>query len=164
MESNVMNNRLTSTVLTSEALREHWQGHRRLTRRVIEAFPEARLFDYRIGSMRPFAEMVMEMINMSSRGIRGVVSGVWPTEEEEMPRTKNGLLELWDEITEEIDGHWPQIPSQRFQEMDLAFGQYDGPVHFFIFYFIDNEIHHRGQAFVYLRSLEIEPPAFWNRQ
>ena len=27
-------------VLTAEALLDHWQGHRKLTRRVIEAFPE----------------------------------------------------------------------------------------------------------------------------
>ncbi|MGZ5248500.1 MAG: DinB family protein [Flavitalea sp.] len=32
-----------------------------------------------------------------------------------------------------------------------------------MFYFIDNEIHHRGQGYVYLRSLGIEPPFFWDR-
>ena len=31
------------------------------------------------------------------------------------------------------------------------------------FYFVDNEIHHRGQGYVYLRALGIEPPAFWDR-
>jgi uncharacterized damage-inducible protein DinB len=30
-------------------------------------------------------------------------------------------------------------------------------------YWIDNEIHHRGQAYVYLRALGIEPPAFYDR-
>ena len=30
-------------------------------------------------------------------------------------------------------------------------------------YAIDNEIHHRGQGFVYLRALGIEPPHFWER-
>ena len=28
---------------------------------------------------------------------------------------------------------------------------------------IDNEIHHRGQGYVYLRALGIEPPAFYDR-
>ena len=37
--------------------------------------------------------------------------------------------------------------------MDKAFGQWEGPVYSFIIYWIDNEIHHRGQAYVYLRSL-----------
>ena len=32
-----------------------------------------------------------------------------------------------------------------------------------ILYVIDNEIHHRGQGYVYLRALGIEPPPFWER-
>ncbi|MFD1732208.1 DinB family protein [Deinococcus malanensis] len=28
---------------------------------------------------------------------------------------------------------------------------------------MENEIHHRGQGFVYLRLLGIEPPAFYER-
>jgi hypothetical protein len=32
------------TFLTPAALLEHWQGHRRLTRRVIVAFPDDQLF------------------------------------------------------------------------------------------------------------------------
>ena len=32
-----------------------------------------------------------------------------------------------------------------------------------LFYVIDNEIHHRGQGYVYLRALGIEPPLFYDR-
>jgi uncharacterized damage-inducible protein DinB len=32
-----------------------------------------------------------------------------------------------------------------------------------LLYFLDNEIHHRAQGFVYLRELGIEPPAFYRR-
>ena len=28
---------------------------------------------------------------------------------------------------------------------------------------VDNEIHHRGQGYVYLRALGIAPPAFYDR-
>ena len=42
------------------------------------------------------------------------------------------------------------------------FGEYESTVRWSIFYFINNEIHHRGQGYVYLRSLGIEPPAFWD--
>lgn len=45
----------------------------------------------------------------------------------------------------------------------VVFGQYEGQAFSSILYFIDNEIHHRAQGTVYLRSLGIEPPAFWNR-
>ena len=44
----------SAVVITPEALLEHWEGHRRLTRRVIEAFPEDQLFSFSVGSMRPF--------------------------------------------------------------------------------------------------------------
>ena len=41
-------------IISTKELLEHWQGHRRLTRRVIEIFPEDKLFTYSIGGMRPF--------------------------------------------------------------------------------------------------------------
>ena len=160
----------TTTVITPEALLEHWQGHRRITRRMIEAFPEDKLFTYSIGGMRPFSELVIEFLGMAVPGLRGVVTGEWQKADERLhyqqsgkPTTKKELLEQWDETTEEINKLWPQIKPERFMEQDTAFGQWSGPVHFFIFYWIDNEIHHRGQAYVYLRSLGIEPPAFWDR-
>ncbi len=34
------------SVVTASDLLKNWQGHRRLTRRVIEAFPEDKLFGF----------------------------------------------------------------------------------------------------------------------
>jgi len=48
----------TASVITSAELLEHWQGHRKRTRRLIEAFPEKEFFEYFIGGMRPFSKMV----------------------------------------------------------------------------------------------------------
>jgi uncharacterized damage-inducible protein DinB len=79
------------------------------------------------------------------------------------PSTKEELLAEWDLTTEKMNELWAMIPPDRFEENDLAFGQYEGTIYSFILYFIDNEIHHRGQGYVYLRSLGIEPPAFWDR-
>ena len=53
--------------MTPDALLNHWQGHRRVTRRVIDAFQEDRLFSFSIGGMRPFGELAMEMSPTSSR-------------------------------------------------------------------------------------------------
>ena len=78
-------------------------------------------------------------------------------------RNQQEILQLWDDLTNLIDTLWAQIPPHRFQEIDTAFGEYEGQVSGLILYWIDNEIHHRGQAYVYLRSLNIEPPAFWDR-
>jgi len=172
MENKITSNAQTASsaeILTPELLLEHWQGHRRLTRRVIEAFPEDKIYDYSIGGMRPFAELAMEIIGLSAPGIHGIVSGNWTFDNPALdkaltpPSTKQGILELWDIVTKEIDSLWPQIPATRYQETDRAFGQYEGTIQYLLFYLIDNEIHHRGQGYVYLRSLGIEPPAFWDR-
>ncbi len=152
------------TFVTTEEFLEHWQGHRRLTRKMIEMYPDDKLFTYSIGGMRPFAELVMEMVDMAEHGIVGIVSDEWPTMQRSVyPTSKEGILELWDKVTSDLDAQWPNIPPQRFHEVTLAFGQYEGTVFSTIFYFIDNEIHHRGQGYVYLRSLGIEPPYFWER-
>ncbi|HET9487915.1 MAG TPA: DinB family protein [Chryseosolibacter sp.] len=139
--------------ITPQAMLEHWQGHRRLTRKVIEAFPEDKLFTYSVGGMRPFAELAMEMIQMGAPGIRGVVVGTWPSWKEveknyPAPATKEELLALWDRATEQINSLWPHITPERFQEVDKMFGQYEGTIYWNILYLIDNEIHHRGQGFV----------------
>lgn len=168
MENKVMESKKKMATLTPEVLREHWQGHRRVTRKLIEAFPEDKLFTYSIGGMRPFSELVWEMIGMARPGIVGVATGNWDTpvhhSNQSKPETREELLRIWDEITEEIDTLWPEIPASRFVEVDVAFGQWEGPVYGIMFYWIDNEIHHRGQAYVYLRSLGIAPPAFWDRE
>lgn len=155
---------LSTQVISPEQLLDHWQGHRRLTRRVIEAFPEDAFFNYSIGGMRPFAALAMEMIQMASPGITGLVNGQWERyQDQPAPKTKAEVLKLWDQVTEKIDALWPQISATRFQQEETIFGMYEGTIISHIFYFIDNEIHHRGQGYVYLRSLGIEPPAFWLR-
>lgn len=153
-----------STVITPEELLKHWQGHRGLTRKMIEAFPEDKLFTYSIGGMRPFADLVYEFLGMAVPGVTGIATGKWQQwADAKKVTTKKELLSFWDQATESINEIWPTIPPHRFQEEDVAFGQWPGTGISFVFYFIDNEIHHRGQAYVYLRSLGIEPPAFWDR-
>ena len=149
--------------VTPDGLLAHWQGHRRLTRRVIDAFPDDQLFTFSVGGMRPFGALAMEMLTMAAPMVRGVVSGTWDTAFDREPRPKADVLRLWDAATTELDALWPQIPPQRFQETMKAFGQYEGTVHDLVLYAVDNEIHHRAQGFVYLRALGIEPPPFYER-
>ena len=150
--------------ITPEALLEHWQGHRRLTRRVIDAFPEDKLFDFSIGGMRPFGALALEMLAIAVPMLRGMVSNTWETDFNRDPRPKSEILRMWDDDTKEIASLWAKIPPQRFQETMKAFGQYEGKVHDLLLYAVDNEIHHRGQGTVYLRALGIEPPPFYERQ
>ncbi|HLT93090.1 MAG TPA: DinB family protein [Membranihabitans sp.] len=153
-------------VISPKELRIHWQGHRVLTRRVIEAFPEKEFFTYQIGGMRTFAEMCMELLAIAGPGIQEIATGVQLEFRESFDHqnSKTKILEWWDEATETINTYWEQIHPERFQEHIKSFGLYEGTVISTILYFIDNEIHHRGQGYVYLRSLGIEPPAFWDRE
>jgi len=155
----------TLSVITSAELLTHWQGHRALTRKVIEAFPEKELFEYSVGGMRPFAGMVQELLAIAVPGIKQIVGGEAEQLNEHIKEanSKANILSLWDKATADINTYWPQIADERFHDTILAFGQYEGTVLSSILYFIDNEIHHRAQGYVYLRSLGIEPPAFWDR-
>lgn len=153
----------SAAALTPDALRAHWQGHRRLTRRVIEAFPEDRLFSFAVGGMRPFGVLALEMLTMAAPMVRGSVTDEWETTFDRAPRPKADLLAAWDASTAEIDALWPRIPAGRFQETTTAFGQYTAPLYELLLYCIDNEIHHRGQGYVYLRALGVEPPPFFER-
>lgn len=152
-------------ILSSEELLENWQGHRRLTRRVIEAFPEKDLFEFSVGGMRPFSEMTKELLAIAVPGLTQIAKGsdVEFDENKKELKTKEDLLNAWDKQTEEINQLWKQISPERFHEDVNLFGQYKFPAIQNIQYFIDNEIHHRGQGFVYLRALGIEPPFFWER-
>jgi uncharacterized damage-inducible protein DinB len=153
----------TAVVLTSEQLLAHWQGHRRLTRRLIAAFPEDQLFTFSIGGMRPFGVLALELLAMDMPMVRGAATGEWETSFDRKPVPKDELLRQWDEDTAAIDAHWAQIPPQRFQETTTAFGQYTSQLYDLVLYCVDNEVHHRGQGYVYLRALGVEPPPFWER-
>ena len=149
--------------ISPAALLEHWQGHRRLTRRMIEAFPDDKLFTFTIGGMRSFGELTAEMLGMAEPTIRGVVTKEWKQYATSKATTKAELLRQWDESTKQLDELFPQIPSEHFKDVITAFGAYTMPVYALILYTVDNEIHHRGQGYVYLRALGIEPPAFYVR-
>ena len=158
-----MPNATSTAAVTADALLAHWQGHRRLTRRLIEAYPEDKLFTYSIGGMRTFGALALELLSMGAPMIRGTVSGDWQTSWDRAERPKAEILRLWDEATTQIDELWAQIPPGRFDETIKAFGQYEGRASDLILYVIDNEVHHRGQGYVYLRSLGVEPPPFYDR-
>lgn len=165
MESTSKTTAKIATVVTPAELLKHWQGHRSLTRRMIEAFPENEFFEFSIAGMRPFAKLVQELLAIAAPGLREIVGGTTEELKEDIDHgnKKANILKLWDEATEEINALWSKIPEERFHDVIVAFGQYEDTVWATIMYFIDNEIHHRGQAYVYMRSLGLEPPFFWER-
>jgi len=149
--------------MTPDALLSHWQAHRRLTRRVIEAFPEDQLFTFAVGGMRPFGAMVMEFLGMTIPMAKGAVTDTWESYQGAKLTTKADVLKQWDADTAQLDALWPRIPAAHFADTVTAFGQYTGTLHDLLMYIVDNEVHHRGQGYVYLRALGIEPPPFYDR-
>ena len=56
----------------------HWQGHRALTRRVIEAFPDDQLFTFSLGGMRPFGAQATEIHLVDAMTVTAMRTGEWP--------------------------------------------------------------------------------------
>src|SRR5579859_7132306 len=112
------------SVVTASDLLKNWQGHRRLTRRVIEAFPEDKLFSFSVGGMRPFADLAWEFIRMAVPIVDGVATGNWQEfsyGNAGKPASKAELLMLWDLQTAQLNEKFPTIPPHRFHEVDKAF-------------------------------------------
>ena len=85
-------------VITPAMLLAHWQGHRYVTRKVIEAFPEDKLFTFSIGGMRPFGMLIKEILTLGATGLDGVVTNSWPSYQEAenafvMPCSKEQMLQ-----------------------------------------------------------------------
>ena len=159
-----MDTTAVNTIITQEALLNHWQGHRKLTRHVIEAFPEKDFFEFSIAGMRTFAKLTDELIAIGAPALQSIVArDSQPFNEETTRTTKAEYLAQWDKDTETINEYWQKLSPEDFGENYNLFGQYEFPVIQNILYFIDNEIHHRGQGYVYLRALGITPPFFWER-
>lgn len=135
-----------------------------MTRRTIEKFPEEQLFSYSIGGMRTFADLVKELLSIAEPGLRGIVSRTEePYNHDIGLTTKEALLAKWDADTPKIIELYNQIPEEDFHKEHNLFGEYKFPIFSNLLYFIENEVHHRGQGYVYLRALGIEPPFFWER-
>src|SRR4029078_7463360 len=89
-----------ASFIAPDAVLAHWQGHRRLTRRVIDAFPDDKLFTFSVGGMRPCGALALKLITMAVPMVRGAVSGDWSASSSRDPRPKQEVFRLWDESTE----------------------------------------------------------------
>ncbi|MFC4619592.1 DinB family protein [Camelliibacillus cellulosilyticus] len=153
-------------VMTLEQFREILDGNRRLTIRTIEAFPEDKLFTFApIEPLRPFSKMILEILDVQRGYMQGIALDKWEFSQlYEGVSTKAELLDACYEVNDVVQEWWPKITEERLGvvEKDPFFG---GEMSHFnrLFYCLENEIHHRAQAFIYLRLLGIEPPFFYER-
>lgn len=128
-------------------------------------FPKKSFLPIVLVGWDPFPRWWKSFFAIAVPGLTEIVSGKVGDfdEHRDFGNTKAQFLAKWDQDTEDINKLWAEISEARYQEHVKLFGQYEGSVQSSILYFIDNEVHHRGQGYVYLRSLGIEPPFFYDR-
>lgn len=154
-------------MLEPAELLEILEGNRRLTIRTLKAFTEADLFHYTAAPpMRPFADLIREILSLEEAIMRAAATGEyrWEADRYRGATTAQELLEACDSVQDQTRAWWPQLTVERLltveQDPWIPFPQ----SHFQrIQYALENEIHHRGQGYVYLRTLGFEPPAFYER-
>src|SRR3569832_352401 len=96
-------NMSNTNFITPQELINHWQGHRRLTRRIIDAFPADELENYSIGGMRTPLELSKELVTLGAPGIKGILTNEWPNygEASQGIDNKADVLRRWDADTSE---------------------------------------------------------------
>ncbi|ATA93018.1 MULTISPECIES: DinB family protein [Capnocytophaga] len=152
-------------LVTKQEWLDNWQINRRLTRKVIEAFPEKELFEFSVGGMRPFSKIVDELIYLGVIALRQFSENeiiTFENHDNYAGKTKAEILSNWDKLTEQINTFFANTSLERFREEFNVFGMFNYPIIHNLDYLLQNEIHHRGQGYVYLRALGIEPPAFYS--
>lgn len=115
-----------------------------------------------INDLQP--ELAWEIHQVSELTLNGLLTGEWvePDWRQGSSTDRTKLLSDWDGLSARLDAEFPNVDLNFFaQTHRLPWGEMTGWEA--AIYTIDNEIHHRGQGYVYLRALGIEPPAFYER-
>ena len=145
------------------------EDNRRLTNHVANAIIQAGAVDkVLVEGMRPFRELILEILGVERFTVRGLAFDKW--EYEALPdnlRTSpiEEVLELGRNIRAETRKLWPDIPAEEFTKLRPSPTPFipEGTAIGRLTYALENEIHHRGQGYVYLRLLGQVPPAFYIR-
>ncbi len=86
-------------LLSLDTLWNHWEGHRRLTLRTLEAFPEDQLLNHPVENMRSFAELMSEIVNVEESIMHGLKSGEWKWEPSHKDlNSKAELLQAFEQV------------------------------------------------------------------
>lgn len=149
-------------------LMDLWDGHRRLTVRTARAFPPDKLMTFApTEPLRPFAVMCDEIARIELAYIRGLAADHWKWDPQVPAPAKDadGVVRFLEETREYTHGVWDRITAETLlapRKDPFFFGDAKRPYDWLV-YCVENEVHHRGQGFVYLRELGVEPPHFWER-
>lgn len=150
------------------ALLEQWEGNRRLTLRVARAFPADRLCAFApVAPLRPFGAMLDELARIQLAYMRGLAEDRWAWDAQDPPQASDaaGAIAFLEEASDYTRRVWGRMSAATLltPRPDPFFFGADKRPYDWLLYCVENEIHHRGQGYVYLRALGIEPPHFWER-
>jgi hypothetical protein len=141
-------------------------AQRRLTIKLLEVFPENELFGFKpTEHLRPFADIAIELLWSEQYMLRGVIEGVWETQyRPETFANKNAMLSVF-RIRQETAAAWfRKVTPERFLQSEPdPYTKQPNTMRSRLEEMIEHETHHRGQGYVYLRLLDLEPPDFWVR-
>ncbi|OPG15304.1 hypothetical protein B2M26_12630 [Ferroacidibacillus organovorans] len=146
-----------------------WEENRRLTNFVVRDLDAAEAMDKQpVNGMRPFREMLFEIWGIENAYLRGLALDQWKWEgipDELRTAPIQEALAYGQHVREQTRKLWPSISMESLTIMrsEPFWGGPDGTAMSWLTYALENEIHHRGQGYVYLRLLGKEPPAFFVR-
>jgi uncharacterized damage-inducible protein DinB len=149
-------------------LRAQWEGNRRLTLRTARAFPADRLWTFSPAApLRTFGQLLDEISRLDLAYVRGLVEDRWAYDPQDPPPASDaeGAIRLLEQSTAYVAAGWDRISEETLlakRHDPFFFGDDHRPLDWLV-YCIENEIHHRGQGYVYLRELGVEPPHFYER-
>lgn len=129
-------------VFTAQEMLQHWKGHRALTRRTIERFPDDHLFSFTPGApLRTFGDMMLETVRMIAPSLHGARTGEWNFKlaDTSAIQDKAALLAAWDEADELIATTWPHLTHEALRGVVPPLPHLRA-----LPYLVDNEIHHRA--------------------
>ncbi len=138
---------------------KYWDNVRALTIQMLELFPSEQM-DFRpTPKVRNVAEQINHILAVELHARNGFTSGNWepPGEPALKKSTKNLLADMLRSEHEKTDRVLRMLPPEAFTRIyETSYGKISGEG--FIYLTIDEEIHHRGNLYVYLRLLDIVPP------
>ena len=147
---------------------EQWDGNRRLTLRTARAFPSDQLFTFRPTEvLRPFGVMLDEIARIELAYMRGLAEDRWEWDPQKPPCPSDAAsaIAFLEETRAYTRRVWADVPESTLltRHKDPFFFGDDKRPYDWLVYCMENEIHHRGQGYIYLRELGVEPPPLWER-
>jgi uncharacterized damage-inducible protein DinB len=145
--------------MTKSAILKYWENVRKLTLQLLDLFPEDK-FDFKpVETVRNVAEQFDHILVVELYTRIGILTGQWDLAPflSERDRSRKTLRDKLYKEHQKTIGLLRLLPEGRYLKIyQTPFGSLTGEV--VIYTAIDEEIHHRGNLYTYLRMLGVQPP------